>query len=122
MILYSLFVLIWALYVIIMFHNHSPYISQHTCIIRIIISKYTVVLPLFIGNEFFITDDPVIATPLGANDVRHSNRHTVSHCSSERLSLNSLFLRSLGDQDGIAPLVTTHNRIVQLCGGGNIGE
>ena len=60
---------------------------------------------LFIGNEFFITDNPVIATPLGANDVRHGNSQTVSHRSSKRLSLNSLFLRSLGDQDGIAPLV-----------------
>lgn len=68
----------------------------------------TVILPLFIGNEFFITDDPVIATPLGANDVRHGNRQTVSHRSTKHLSLNSLFLRSLGDQDGITPLVITH--------------
>ena len=70
-------------------------------------------LSLFIGNEFFITDDAaaaVITTPLRANDVRHDydDRKTVSHHSSKCLSLNSLFLQSLGDEDGIASMVIIH--------------
>ena len=65
-----------------------------------------------IGNEFFITDNSMITLPLRANDVKHDNnddnKKAVSQHSFKHLSLNSLFLQSLGDQDGIAPMVVIH--------------
>lgn len=57
------------------------------------------------GNDFFIMDDTAMTTtasPLRANDVKRKNedsRKTVSCHSSKHLSLNSLFLQSLGDED-----------------------
>lgn len=51
------------------------------------------------------------ASPLRANDVKRKNedsRKTVSCHSSKHLSLNSLFLQSLGDED--SSLLKTKNR------------
>ena len=50
----------------------------------------------------------MVTLPLRANDVKHdnnNNKKAVSLHSSKRLSLNSLFLQSLGDKDGITPMV-----------------
>lgn len=71
----------------------------------------------YTGDDFFITDDTTImatttASPLRTNDVKHENddnRKTVSHRSAKPLSLNSLFLQSLGDDKSVPPVMMMSN-------------